>query len=266
MRRRSVILGVCLLVGFVGAVGAQATPPLKFEVATVKLVNRNAPYMLETIVYPGGRLAMRGVTLTSLVSAAYGMPASQVSGGEPWMRRDLYEIDARPPLELQSRITNLRTTWFGFEDKTLQMMLQSLLQDRFKLDLRRESETRMVYVLEQSGQVLRLKPAASREGTYANLGTVGYVGGEWGISGMSMGQFADFASGPLQAPVLDRTQLEGVYDYRQSEPDPDPKYDDPDYFRQAFLRLIPDLGLRVRRTEATVEKSVIVAAQRPSEN
>jgi len=267
MRRQSLL--VCLLAGMlVAIVAAQDSQRLEFEVATVKPVDRSAPVIIETIVYPGGRLVIRAASLATLVSSAYGVSAWQVSGGETWMRQDLYAIEAKPSPEMQSRITNLRTTWTGVEDTSLKLMLQSLLRDRFKLDVRRESATGTVYTLERNGQPLRLKEAVQREarGGNSNLGTAGYAGGRWVIGGMSMEQLAGFASNLLRAPVRDQTGLEGAFDYRQAEPDVDPKYGDQQFSQESFLRMIPELGLRLRRTEGLVDKFVIVAAQRPLEN
>src|SRR5678815_143433 len=132
----------------------------------------------------------------TLVSTAYGVPTWQVSAEEPWIRQDLYAIEAKPAAEMQARITSLRTTWTGVEDASLRRMLQSLLSDRFKLNVRRESLTGTVNILDRTDRPLRLKDAGTREqqGVYTNVGTAGYAGGQWTIGGMSMGQFAEFIS------------------------------------------------------------------------
>jgi uncharacterized protein (TIGR03435 family) len=269
------IATVAILVGAVASLQAVSTrevaqggPRLEFEVATVKPVDRTGNIMIETLVHPGGRLVIRAASLTTLVSTAYGVAAWQVSAEEPWMRQELYAVEAKPAVEMQSRITSLRTTWTGIEDASLRLMLQALLSDRFKLTVRRESATGTLYSLERTTQPLRLKGAVERqsEGAYSNLGTAGYAGGQWTIGGMSMGQFAGFISTLFRAPVVDETGLEGVFDYRQKEPDPDPKYGDQQYSQESLLRFLEEVGLRLRRTAGTIDRLVIVSAERPSKN
>ena len=69
MRRQSLL--VCLLAGMlVAIVAAQDGQRLEFEVATVKPLDRSAPVIIETIVYPGGRLVIRAASLATLVSSA----------------------------------------------------------------------------------------------------------------------------------------------------------------------------------------------------
>lgn len=266
---RSTCTAACLVTAILAtSVAAQNGSRLEFEVATVKPVDRTGMIMVDTRVYPGGRLVIGAASLTTLVSTAYGVAPWQVSGEESWMRQELYAIEAKPSAEMQSRITSLRTTWTGVEDGSLRLMLQALLNDRFKLNVRRESATGTLYALERTTQPLRLKEAIQRQSqdTYSNLGTAGYAGGQWAIGGMSMGQFAGFISNLFRAPVVDQTGLEGVFDYRQREPDPDPKYGDQQYSQESLLRFLQEVGLRLRRTEGPVERLVIVSAQRPSEN
>ncbi len=81
-----------------------------------------------------------------------------------------------------------------------------------------------------------------------------------------MPQLAKFAADfSLQAPVLDRTGLTGSFDYDQPTADPD---SEANYAvnSSSFLRLIPELGLKLQRTEGPVETFVIDHAEKPSPN
>src|SRR5262245_31797997 len=106
------ILGVaapCLL--------AQTTLPAKFDVVSIKRITGrpgpNIPSSPDTF--------RRAVTVRSLVSAAYSVPDFKLFGGPNWTREVWFDVHARaegPAWRLA--------------------MLQQLLEDRFKLVVRRE--------------------------------------------------------------------------------------------------------------------------------
>ena len=103
-------------------------------------------------------------------------------------------------------------------------------------------------------------PSADR----SSFGGIGYVGGRWSISATAMPQLARFASDHvLYAPVLDRTGLSGSFDYKQRQLDLEPNYGDNS---DSFLRLIPELGLKLERSKGSVEIFVIDHAAKPSPN
>jgi uncharacterized protein (TIGR03435 family) len=266
MRRLATLAVLCLPVSLAFAQDRARAP--EFAVASIKPVDRNAPVMTGITIFPDGRLIIRATTVKIAIATAFAAAPWQISGGEAWTQSELYAIDAKPPDDMRAQIKSLRTTWTGIEDETLRQMLQALLFDRFQLRFHRETKTGTVYILRQSGQPLKLRPTPlpnpeSRD-EFSNVSTAGYAGGRWVIGGMSMRQFAEFASAYfLRAPVLDKTGLQGPFDYRQAEPDPDPKYGDNS---DTFLRMIPNLGLRLERTDGDVETLVIDSVARPSAN
>jgi uncharacterized protein (TIGR03435 family) len=69
----------------------------------------------------------------------------------------------------------------------------------------------------------------------------------------------------LGAPVLDRTELSGRFDYKQSQPSQD-KADPDDNLSSSFLRFIRELGLKLERAKGPVEIFVIDRAAKPSPN
>src|SRR6185503_16449909 len=68
-----------------------------------------------------------------LIQAAYNVSSFQVAGGPSWVAVDRYEIHA--------------TATANATPDQMRGMLQSLLADRFKLALRRETRTMPVYEL-----------------------------------------------------------------------------------------------------------------------
>ena len=73
----------------------------------------------------GWAAATRNAPLTLLIQRAYGVQAFQVVGGPAWINTDGYDIEAKA-----ERNTDRNQMW---------LMLQTLLADRFKLRLRRET-------------------------------------------------------------------------------------------------------------------------------
>jgi uncharacterized protein (TIGR03435 family) len=237
----------------------------EFDVASVKPVQPNVPHMVGVKVYPGGRVVISTMPLKGLTVIAFRLSYWQISGGEAWVANDEYDVEAKPAPNV--RINDLRHASYGIESEQLREMLQALLIERFQLKFHREAKTGDVYRLERSGKALALHPSevpSQAAADVASFGSIGYVGGRWGIYATSMPQLAKFASDyVLHAPVLDRTELSGSFDYKQRQPDAEPNYSDN---ADSFLRFIPELGLKLERAKGPVEIFVIDHAARPLPN
>ncbi|HLH16478.1 MAG TPA: TIGR03435 family protein [Bryobacteraceae bacterium] len=102
--------------------------PVEFPAASVKLADSSVPPRPAS-GGPGtsapGRYSVRS-TLIDLIATAYGVPGDQISGGPSWLHSTLYEVDATMPPD---------TTKQQF-----QMMLQSLLAERFHLSIHDEPQ------------------------------------------------------------------------------------------------------------------------------
>jgi uncharacterized protein (TIGR03435 family) len=147
-------------------------------------------------------------------------------------------------------------------------MLQSLLIDRFQLRVLRDTRTGDVYQLTRSGKPLGLQPAKIPDGRDPSsmYGNIGYAGGRWSMQFMTMAQLARFASTTiLRTLVVDLTNVNGSYDYRQQVPDQEPKYEGIEH-TDSFLRMLREIGLELKRTRGPIEWLVIVSAARPSPN
>ncbi len=263
--------GIAAVVGLGASLAylvAAAQPGPAFEVATIKPVEPNVPHMVGMKVFPGGRVVASTLNLHMLISAAFRLSYWQISGGEEWIDKEEYNIEAKPPEAMQARIKDLRYTLFGIESELLREMLQALLIDRFQLKFHVETKTGDVYLLERSDKALRIRPAKipseeeDRPAGQGSFGSIGYVDGKWGIFATSMPQLAKFAADHvLQVPVLDRTDLHGAFDYRQAQPDLDPKYsgDQSDSFRRALA----EMGFKLVRAKGPVETMVIDYAAKP---
>jgi len=247
--------------------GAQTSP--EFEVAVIKSTDPTVRHMTGVTILPGARIRISALPLKTLIAMAFDLSHWEISGGDAWIQRDGYDIEAKPPENV--RIADRRYTLYGIEDPQLRAMLQRLLIDRFQLKFHRETQTGNVYALKTSGKTLRLRPseappgaAAQEEGAFT--GDVGFSGGRWVIFHTTMPQLAKVASDRvLHAPVADQTELSGPFDYKQTTrlDDSEANYSDPS---DSFLRLIVELGLKLERSKGPVETFIIDHASRPSAN
>jgi uncharacterized protein (TIGR03435 family) len=109
----------------------QSVPRPKFDVASVKL--DSDPNMFSGVTpLPGGRLRANA-TLRTLMTVAYDVKSFQISGGPSWVNSEHYQIDAKANGEANA--------------EQMRPMLQSLLEDRFKLAVHRETKPLPVYTL-----------------------------------------------------------------------------------------------------------------------
>ena len=246
------MLRIALLAFCPVALVAQVTTLPAFDVASVKpskmLVPRNQS------VTPSG-LVYTNVTLGDCIETAWHVKRYQVSGPE-WLQSDRYDITAKAE---------------GKADKErLMLMLQTLLADRFKLTLHRETRERAVYALVTAKNGPKLQAAEDDSG----IGSA-FVDGGLAFRKMSMLAFADYFAGlsAIDRPVLDRTGLKGGFDFtlRLFEDRPgmtgfDKKFAMKDA-EHIFTDLQEQVGLKLESSKAPVAVLVIDHAEKvPTEN
>ncbi len=130
MLSASGILAVAGLVGVPPSVAQPAARP-EFDVASVKPTDPRSRATVNVHRFPGGRLAATSVTLKILITWAYGAQDIDVSGGPDWLDRAKFDIAAQ-----------------GKDDAdAFPLMVQALLEDRFKLAIRRETRELPIYAL-----------------------------------------------------------------------------------------------------------------------
>ena len=180
-----------LLTTIAGAQTAPQTRLPQFEVATIKPIDPAAPHSNGLNVYPGGRIVLRGYSLKSLIETAFNLSYWQVSGGEPWLLENLYDVEAKPSQDSPPIHYDVRYTWWRIEDPRLRQMLQALLIDRFHLKLDPRSGTGTVYLLEAGAKTPLLHPTPA-ETSQGRSGDVSHGGDRWVLYNTSMPQLAKF--------------------------------------------------------------------------
>jgi uncharacterized protein (TIGR03435 family) len=244
---------IFLGVAFPPSLSGQSAAALAFEVASVKL--RNLP--AGTIAVPrilapnvpfrisGTHIAASRRTLTALVQDAYDVKAFQVYGAPNWALDggDRYDIEAKAPGDAAPNAEQVR------------LMFQSLLADRFQLKLHRDSKQLPAYHLVIGKRGSKLRPV--------------HLGAPPSTGQRSVDQFASQLSRLLDRPVIDKTDLQGEFDFTmellQLVRAPD---QDPDSFALEALSstLETHFGLRLESAKEKVVILVIDRAERPSEN
>lgn len=150
----------------------------EFEVASVRLNTLRRPPINSIdlnvlrampLNVQNGRFSLQGAPLALLVELAYGATPFQVVGGPSWVRTDRYDVEAR---------TDASSTWVE-----MQPMLKSLLAERFKLVVKRETRALPLYELVRTDGATKL--SVSKEGSCVVVGA-----GRSGDSPVVPGQFA----------------------------------------------------------------------------
>jgi uncharacterized protein (TIGR03435 family) len=143
---------------------------------------------------------MRNVSLKMLIQTAYdlyGPDAGQrISGGPGWLDSTKYDVEAKAADPVS--------------EAELKRMLQSLLAERFKLALHRETRETSGYKLVVAKSGPRLKEARADE---ERKGLWQLGGGPLTGQAASMQRLAQALAGRLGRPVSDGTGLTGAYDF-----------------------------------------------------
>jgi uncharacterized protein (TIGR03435 family) len=252
----SVILAIFNAFLFPRAFGQTAGGPMAFEVASVRL-SPDTTRKASIGPSPGGeRLTARNMPLLWLIASAYDVSIRQVSGLPTSFSSKSYDIEAKSARPA-SREQMMR-------------MLQTLIEDRFKLRLRHETKDLRVYVLTVAKGGPRLDENKSGEDMEArNSGA-----GRESYRSFSMPIFANILAAHLDDTVVDKTGLSGSYDFKleftpehvgqgaKDGHEAAPNLEGP----SLFTALREQLGLELRRQTVPVELLVIDHIEEPSGN
>ncbi len=235
---------------------AQARPA--FEVASVKLW-KTATGGGQSRVGPQG-ITIPGASLVELVAEAYQIPYSRISTPQDPRSRTIlaarYEVAARAnrPVSRQQ----------------LMLMLQTLLEDRFKLALHSELQVVPVYKLAAGKNGPKLQESVD-EGESSGV----FQAGGYAFHNTEMWRFCAFLSGRVGRPVVDQTGISGKYDFilkldileGLSSSDPDFKRRMSDWGSSSiFTDIQKQLGLKLEADKSAVDYLVIDHVEQPSEN
>jgi uncharacterized protein (TIGR03435 family) len=242
------IAGLAICVS--GMVYAQPGGALRFEVASVKpIITDSGSSGIKT---GHGRLDAKNVTLQRCIMSAYGVGPHQVSGGPDWLGSDRFEISARADKPTD-------------DDAVLMAMLQDLLAERFKLVFHRETRTMRALVLEVARNGPKFEKAEAGEpGTNTSRLNTGL---SIDAHNTDMDLFAQVLAREMDLPVVNHTNLEGVFNFKLHwTPDTVRPADGATEGASIFTAIQEQLGLKLRAEKAPVEILVIDHVEKPSDN
>lgn len=247
MKRALIALGIVskISAGF----GQTPDKPLAFEVAMVKAStdvgsgthDRSTP----------GTLWERNQTLRDLIQLAFNVKDYQVSGGPKWIASDRYDIDGKAN--------------FPAKDPELFRMLQTLLEERFKLAVHRETKPYTGYALVVVKGGFKMKPVVDTGHPTSNSHNGTLV-----ATSMPLARFTQWLARRLDGPVVDATGVSAVFDFKlefSEARSPAPATDPADAKSPPLLTALEEqLGLKLEPRKVPVEMIVVDRAEKPVEN
>ena len=233
----------------------------EFEAADVKPNTSPNPAPSKGGFLPGGRVDLPSMTLRQLIAGAYNLQPDMLAGGPKWLDSDRFDIVAKAPPD-----TSI---------PALQLMLQSLLAERFKLVLHQEDKVMPVYALVVGKGGSKLRDSSPISGRSCRWTTIerSLMRRDCQKTSMAMlaGQLAAMRAYGIDRPVVDLTGLKGEYDF-QFEIDPrnhlgeqrrDPEPGAPAEAGPTIFDSMAQLGLKLEARNQAVPVMVIDRAERP---
>ena len=177
------------------------------------------------ILFKPDSLMVKNQTLQELLKLAYGVQASQISGGPDWLTTARFNIEAKLD---DATVAELKKLSPEQQKMERDLMFQNLLADQFKVALHRESRLLPGYALVIAKNGPKVQPATPGD-TYPNgiKGRDGLPAGphkfDFGPEGvivqaLPMSFVSSSLATHLGQPVVDRTGLTGDYDFTLNWP------------------------------------------------
>jgi uncharacterized protein (TIGR03435 family) len=284
----ALLIVVAISMGVAAQTPASTPHPSRpsFEIASVKPNNTGAR---SGAIQPG-RLAQSGVTIRQLARMAYG--TNQLVGGPGWIDSELFDIEGKGSFDMSGFLPGRDGS-----PPQVYLMLQQLLEDRFKLVVHKAMQERPVYALVAARRDrelgAHLKPstfdcdahiaAIVRSGRLSGPSAPGSpppmprcaIGGGAGhlmADSIEMSGLASALSQSTDRVVIDRTDLRGRFnvdlqwtpELAGAGPAPNANAAATDAPPALVTAIQEQLGLKLEPTTASIEVLVIDSAARPT--
>jgi uncharacterized protein (TIGR03435 family) len=237
-----------------------------FEVATIKPSPPNKPG--KGFGFRSGHFVTLNTNVNDLIAFAYGLHAKQIVDAPPWFGTDLYDIEGKPDTEGRPN------------QKQMQMMVQKLLAERFKLTFHHDKRELSVYIITVAGSGPKMTKSTTGPNDPTGFGLRGL--GDLIVRNLTMKDFATWMqSGVMDKPVVDQTELSDRYDFElkwtpdesqfgqfrgTGTPMPPPPTDDPKAPPSLYTAMQEQLGLKMGPGKFPDDVIVIDHVEKPSEN
>lgn len=220
--------------------------PQQFEVAAIKPASATQNSHSSGLDTSNGRLTATNVTLKRCIMGAYSVGPNQILGGPDWLDTDRFDIAAKADQPVGDRIQ--------------MAMMQTLLADRFKLKLHRQTKPVQTYVLDLGKNGPKLEKGDGH-GSRTNNGR-----GDIVATNATMDRFAEILSRQMDFPVVNRTGLDGVFNVKLQWTPESTRAPQPEDGPSIYTAIQEQLGLRLHAQKLPIEVLVIDHAEKPTEN
>jgi len=248
-------------------------PTLTFDVAVIRLAPPPDANFHVSVSSPphSSRFEATNLPMKALLQIAYGFDAPIV-GAPDWVANTFYNINARSDEAADARLAKLTDNEVRLEKRNA---IRVLLTERLGLKTHTETRNSSIYnlVLAKGGPKLQAVPVPQRaEGEApappppANVQAHGSRHGlEFVGSNAPMRAIAGALSSMVEAPVVDKTGLMGVYNYTLQF-GRDWSANDPDGWPSIFTAVQEQIGLKLEAEHENVPNLVVDHITKPTEN
>jgi uncharacterized protein (TIGR03435 family) len=252
-------------------------PTLTFDVASIteNKADTSHGFMMGGPNPPhSSKLSVTNLTASDLISWAYGVDKSRISGLPEWATSIRFNVQAKSDSTVDDVLAKLNDSRAKLEK---QHMFQTMLADRFQLKVHPDSREATIYELTiaRGGPKLQEEKPASPDGAKdsvdANRPTYrqscNQSGCEMTAQRYSMKSLSGVLSSMFATTVVDKTGLTGSYDFtlQYSGTGVDPSEDETK--KPSMLTAVQEqIGLKLKPLKGMVPGLVIDHIEKPSEN
>lgn len=243
-------------------VGQQAAQNPAFEVATIK---RSTSLDGGGTIFtpPGAQFRAINIDARSLITFAYRGTGrlfnSQVLNGPSWLESERFDIVAKSGDALVSAPA-------AEVSRAMPLLVQSLLEDRFKLNLHRETRQLQRYVLSVARKDGSLGPRLRRVSRDCavdrTLCRIQMTPGHLTAGATSVSNLVGFLGGNVERVIVDQSGLTGTFDIELDWSPEQAATDQP----SLFSAIQEQLGLKLISERGPVDVIVIDHVERPTED
>ena len=245
------------------------TPTLTFDVVSIREVQPDATIRVSVNSVPhSSRFEATSLPLRALVQIAYGFEAP-ISGAPEWLNNTFWNVQCRSDEAADAKLAKITDNEVRLEKRNA---IRVMLADRLGLKTHLETRNSAIYnlVVGKGGVKMQVTPPPpppvdGEAATPPPLGDVKARGSQHGIEFVgtraNMRGLTGVLSSMLQAPVVDKTGLDGLYNYtlqmggEWSANDP-----------SIFTAVQEQLGLKLESVHESVPNLIIDHITKPTEN
>lgn len=283
---KATLFAICLVAGVV-VMAQEATPT--FEVASVK-PNTSGEGGMFMRMMPGNRVTVTNMAPRQLITMAFQLQQFQLTGGPSWIDKDRFDIVAK--------IAGEQAPFVPGQPNPIMLAMRTLLVERFKLKLHKETREMDVYnlvMIKPGVPGPALKPSTTDCVALANARRGGPPPGPppgppgpndpmaCGLMGMPgiirmggqpISQMTQMLTNQTGRLVFDKTNLTGNWDFtlkylfegRGGQPLP-PNIPAPDPDAPSLYTAIQEqLGIKLESGKALVEMTIIDSIDHPTDD